>query len=70
MPGDVATKRNARANIDFTLRRVFGKQSFRPTQREAIEAALDGNDVYLQAATSFGKAYASNFQRSLTLASR
>jgi bloom syndrome protein len=24
-------------------------------QREVIEAALEGNDVFLQAATSFGK---------------
>ncbi|GAM87206.1 hypothetical protein ANO11243_052280 [Dothideomycetidae sp. 11243] len=42
-------------NIDFTLRRVFGKESFRPLQREVITAALEGYDVYLQAATSFGK---------------
>lgn len=27
----------------------------RPNQREIIEAALDGFDVYVQAATSFGK---------------
>ena len=27
----------------------------RPVQREVIAAALDGNDVFLQAATSFGK---------------
>jgi hypothetical protein len=27
----------------------------RPHQREIIEAALDGFDVYVQAATSFGK---------------
>ncbi len=26
-----------------------------PHQREIIEAALDGHDVYVQAATSFGK---------------
>ncbi|KAL8765369.1 MAG: hypothetical protein Q9194_006593 [Teloschistes cf. exilis] len=42
-------------DIDFTLRRVFGKQSFRPHQREIINAALDGHDVFVQAATSFGK---------------
>lgn len=29
--------------------------SSRPVQREVITAALDGNDVFLQAATSFGK---------------
>ncbi|PGH03788.1 hypothetical protein AJ79_07264 [Helicocarpus griseus UAMH5409] len=42
-------------DIDFTLRRVFGKKAFRPLQREAIEAAIEGHDVFLQAATSFGK---------------
>lgn len=59
-------------DADFTLKRVFGKSSFRwdvvvintrsqywlnvrPFQREVITAALDGEDVYLQAATSFGK---------------
>lgn len=69
MPG----KKKARQDIDFTLRRVFGKQSFRlvhvkrfsscnalilpssPLQREVITAALDREDVFLQAATSFGK---------------
>ncbi|KAK0634959.1 P-loop containing nucleoside triphosphate hydrolase protein [Bombardia bombarda] len=42
-------------DIDFTLRRQFNKQSFRPGQREIILAALDGKDVFVQAATSFGK---------------
>ncbi|EED23789.1 RecQ family helicase RecQ, putative [Talaromyces stipitatus ATCC 10500] len=42
-------------DIDFTLRRVFGKTSFRPLQREVISAVIDGHDVFLQAATSFGK---------------
>ncbi len=28
---------------------------FRPIQREVITAALEGHDVFLQAATSFGK---------------
>ncbi|OAX78329.1 hypothetical protein ACJ72_07364 [Emergomyces africanus] len=42
-------------DIDFTLRRVFGKKAFRPLQREVIEAAIEGHDVFLQAATSFGK---------------
>ena len=27
----------------------------RPLQREVVTAALEGHDVYLQAATSFGK---------------
>nr|KMM73413.1 ATP-dependent DNA helicase recQ [Coccidioides posadasii RMSCC 3488] len=42
-------------DIDFTLRRVFGKNSFRPLQREVIQAVIEGHDVFLQAATSFGK---------------
>lgn len=42
-------------DIDFTLRRQFKKQGFRPQQREIITAALDGHDVFVQAATSFGK---------------
>ncbi|KAF7508249.1 hypothetical protein GJ744_009394 [Endocarpon pusillum] len=42
-------------DLDFTLRRVFGKQSFRPVQREVISATIEGHDVFLQAATSFGK---------------
>jgi ATP-dependent helicase YprA (DUF1998 family) len=59
-----------KVDVDFTLRRVFGKQSFRyevvailsaeadpcrPLQREVIAAAIEGHDVFLQAATSFGK---------------
>src|SRR5438874_3986956 len=44
-----------RVDVDFTLRRVFGKKSFRPLQREVITAAIEGHDVFLQAATSFGK---------------
>ncbi|KAH7321008.1 P-loop containing nucleoside triphosphate hydrolase protein [Stachybotrys elegans] len=42
-------------DIGFTLRRCFHKNDFRPHQREVIEAALQGYDVYVQAATSFGK---------------
>ena len=30
-------------------------RKLRPVQREVINAALEGNDVFLQAATSFGK---------------
>ncbi|KAI5809674.1 ATP-dependent DNA helicase-like protein recQ [Peziza echinospora] len=44
-----------KADIDFTLKRVFGKTTFRSVQRQVIEAALDGHDVYLQAATGLGK---------------
>ncbi|WAO84093.1 ATP-dependent DNA helicase [Fusarium falciforme] len=46
---------NSCTDIGFTLRRQFNKDNFRPHQREIIEAALDGYDVYVQAATSFGK---------------
>ncbi|CAM1504770.1 Fc.00g023610.m01.CDS01 [Cosmosporella sp. VM-42] len=46
---------NSCTDIGFTLRRQFKKDDFRPHQREIIEAALDGFDVYVQAATSFGK---------------
>ncbi|KAJ4306756.1 hypothetical protein N0V88_000123 [Collariella sp. IMI 366227] len=42
-------------DIDFTLRRQFKKDTFRPHQREIIQAALEGKDVFVQAATSFGK---------------
>ncbi|KAF2847976.1 ATP-dependent DNA helicase [Plenodomus tracheiphilus IPT5] len=43
------------SDIDFTLKRVFKKPVFRPLQREVITATLEGEDVFLQAATSFGK---------------
>lgn len=52
---EMPPKRKRHYDIDFTLRRVFGKPSFRPLQREVINATLEGEDVYLQAATSFGK---------------
>ncbi|KAF8252820.1 ATP-dependent DNA helicase [Wilcoxina mikolae CBS 423.85] len=42
-------------DIDFALRKVFKKDSFRSVQRQVIEAALDGHDVYLQASTGLGK---------------
>ena len=42
-------------DLEFTLRRVFGKSQFRPLQREVIRAVLAGHDVFVQAATSFGK---------------
>ncbi|KAI1343908.1 RecQ family ATP-dependent DNA helicase [Xylariaceae sp. FL0016] len=42
-------------DLDFTLRRQFNKPTFRPLQRDIIQAALDGKDVFVQAATSFGK---------------
>ncbi|KAA8571521.1 hypothetical protein EYC84_001521 [Monilinia fructicola] len=49
------SRSNSCVDIDFTLRRIFKKSSFRPLQREVIVAALDGHDVFIQAATSFGK---------------
>ncbi|KIX94305.1 uncharacterized protein Z520_10015 [Fonsecaea multimorphosa CBS 102226] len=42
-------------DLRFTLRRVFGKASFRPLQEEIITAVVGGHDVFLCAATSFGK---------------
>ncbi|KIX10637.1 uncharacterized protein Z518_01721 [Rhinocladiella mackenziei CBS 650.93] len=42
-------------DVRFTLRRVFGKDSFRPLQEEIVAAAIAGHDVFLCAATSFGK---------------
>ncbi|KAJ9138694.1 ATP-dependent DNA helicase [Pleurostoma richardsiae] len=53
MPPLVRT--NSCVDIDFTLRRQFNKQAFRPFQREIILAALERKDVFVQAATSFGK---------------
>ncbi|KEF61954.1 uncharacterized protein A1O9_03526 [Exophiala aquamarina CBS 119918] len=42
-------------DIRFTLRRVFGKEGFRPLQEEVVRAVIDDYDVFLCAATSFGK---------------
>ncbi|KAA8908132.1 P-loop containing nucleoside triphosphate hydrolase protein [Sphaerosporella brunnea] len=53
MPGE--KRKRSLLDIDFVLRRVFGKTSFRSVQREVIEAALEGCDVYLQASTGLGK---------------
>jgi bloom syndrome protein len=57
MPGPSRKRSTSkvRPDIDFTLRKIFGKETFRPVQREVIESVLAGHDVYLQAATSFGK---------------
>ncbi|PWY86181.1 ATP-dependent DNA helicase [Aspergillus heteromorphus CBS 117.55] len=44
-----------KVDLDFYLRRVFQKKSFRPLQREVVAAAIEGHDVFLQANTSFGK---------------
>ena len=43
------------ADVDFTLRRVFKKPEFRPLQKEVINAAIADHDIFLCAATSFGK---------------
>ena len=42
-------------DINFTLQRVFNKEAFRPLQPEVVLAAIEGHDVFLLAATSFGK---------------
>lgn len=42
-------------DLRFLLRRVFGKETFRPLQEEVIAEVLAGHDVFLCAATSFGK---------------
>ncbi|KAI0484238.1 RecQ family ATP-dependent DNA helicase [Xylariaceae sp. FL0804] len=55
MPGLVRSDSFILPDLDFTLRRQFNKPGFRPFQREIIQAALDGKDVFVQAATSFGK---------------
>ncbi|KAI1083762.1 RecQ family ATP-dependent DNA helicase [Whalleya microplaca] len=55
MPALVRSNSFIFPDLDFTLRRQFNKSGFRPFQREIIQAALDGDDVYVQAATSFGK---------------
>jgi len=55
MPALVRSNSFILPDLDFTLRRQFNKNSFRPFQREIIQAALDGHDVFVQAATSFGK---------------
>ncbi|CAJ2511726.1 Uu.00g073510.m01.CDS01 [Anthostomella pinea] len=55
MPALVRSNSFILPDLDFTLRRQFNKAGFRPFQRDIIRAALDGNDVFVQAATSFGK---------------
>ncbi|KAF2160393.1 hypothetical protein M409DRAFT_29239 [Zasmidium cellare ATCC 36951] len=55
MPGVPGKKLGQKVDIDFTLRKVFQRDSFRPVQREVVTAALEGHDVFLQAATGFGK---------------
>ncbi|KAG8164060.1 hypothetical protein KVR01_005978 [Diaporthe batatas] len=49
------SRTNSYTDPAFTLRRQFGKEHFRPMQKDIIEAALQGKDVFVQAATSFGK---------------
>ena len=58
MPSQVMQARQLRAEIPHVkhyLQRVFGKKDFRPLQEEIIIAALQGHDIFVQAATSFGK---------------
>ncbi|KAG4302280.1 hypothetical protein PCK1_001552 [Pneumocystis canis] len=42
-------------DINFTLRKVFGKSDFRGCQKEAIECALRGEDIFIIAPTGMGK---------------
>lgn len=42
-------------DINFTLRKVFGKTDFRGCQKEAIESALKGEDIFIIAPTGMGK---------------
>lgn len=46
---------SVKIDLEFTLRQQFGKKDFRPHQKEIITAAIEGDDVFVQAATSFGK---------------
>lgn len=55
MPRGPLKRSDSITDLRFTLRRVFGKDSFRPLQEEVINAAISGHDVFLCAATSFGK---------------
>ena len=48
-------KNKKRVDVNFTLKRVFRKNAFRPLQLEVINAAIANNDIFLCAATSFGK---------------
>jgi superfamily II DNA helicase RecQ len=46
----------AKKNSGMSLLVVGAKlRSIRPLQRDVIEAAIAGHDIFLQAATSFGK---------------
>ncbi len=45
MPSLVRSNSSILLDLDFTLRRQFSKTSFRPFQREIIQAALNGHDV-------------------------
>ncbi len=42
-------------NPEDTLKTVFGHTSFRPGQKEAVNAAMDGRNVFLTAPTGSGK---------------
>ncbi|KAJ6123849.1 Helicase C-terminal [Penicillium samsonianum] len=43
------------ANMRWVLKHTFKKNDFRPLQREVIFSVIEGQDVFLQACTSFGK---------------
>jgi ATP-dependent DNA helicase RecQ len=46
------------ADLEFFLRLVFGKENFRPGQREAVERALEGEDALVLLPTGGGKSIA------------
>jgi len=54
MPQSALKHKNA-PDIRFTLKRVFRKDFFRPLQEDVIRSAIAGEDIFLCAATSFGK---------------
>lgn len=55
MPRAGLKRSSSITDVGFTLRRVFGKERFRPLQEEVVRAVIDNHDVFLCAATSFGK---------------
>jgi RecQ family ATP-dependent DNA helicase len=48
-------KKQRPVDVHFTLKRVFKKAAFRPMQLEVINEAVVSKDIFLCAATSFGK---------------
>lgn len=55
MPRTAPRRTASITDLRFTLRRVFGKDAFRPLQEDVVTATVAGHDIFLCAATSFGK---------------